>query len=160
MASFGLTLSGLGLSGNPPSSPTDSISSPTGTVPTSALILECSVAKTINEIILLNDNLTGCLPPEIGFLNKLTVFDVSFNHLQGPLPSTVGHMRSLEQLDVAHNSLTGLIPATVCQLPRLHNKWVPIFLLLQPTMSNNIFFFLVIQNQASQLSAPGTYHHH
>ncbi|KAB1223675.1 Leucine-rich repeat extensin-like protein 2 [Morella rubra] len=62
--------------------------------------------KTLNEIILLNDNLTGCLPPEISLLRNLTVFDVSFNHLQGSLPSTIGNMESLEQLDVGHNSFT------------------------------------------------------
>lgn len=77
--------------------------------------------KTLNEIILMNDNLTGCLPVEIGKLGKVTVFDVSFNGLQGPLPDAVGQMKSLEQLDVAHNRLTGVIPASVCQLPKLQN---------------------------------------
>uniref|UniRef100_A0A3Q7INM8 Cell wall hydroxyproline-rich glycoprotein n=1 Tax=Solanum lycopersicum TaxID=4081 RepID=A0A3Q7INM8_SOLLC len=79
------------------------------------------MGKTLNELILMNDNLTGCLPMEIGLLNKLTVFDVSFNKIQGSLPSTVSKMRSVEELNVAHNKLTGVIPASICQLPRLQN---------------------------------------
>ncbi|KAG6741155.1 hypothetical protein POTOM_056644 [Populus tomentosa] len=54
------------------------------------------MGKTLNEIILMNDNLTGCLPPKIGMLKKVTVFDISFNHLQGALPSSIGNMKSVE----------------------------------------------------------------
>ncbi|XP_063938016.1 leucine-rich repeat extensin-like protein 6 [Daucus carota subsp. sativus] len=35
--------------------------------------------KTLNELIISNSNLVGCLPPEIGSLTSLTVFDVSNN---------------------------------------------------------------------------------
>ncbi|KAF8401737.1 hypothetical protein HHK36_012683 [Tetracentron sinense] len=86
--------------------------------------LPSSLAKmggTLNEIILMNTGLTGCLPPEIGLLKNLTVFDVSFNKLVGPLPETMGKMKSLEQLNVAHNKLSGYIPASICSLPNLDN---------------------------------------
>ncbi|KAI4370430.1 hypothetical protein MLD38_018784 [Melastoma candidum] len=58
-------------------------------------------AKTLNELILLNDNLTGC--GQIGLLDQLTIFDTSFNNISGPLPTSIGRLKSLEQLDVAHN---------------------------------------------------------
>ncbi|KAL0388556.1 UNVERIFIED_CONTAM: hypothetical protein Sradi_2737400 [Sesamum radiatum] len=79
------------------------------------------MAKTLNEIILSNAGLSGCLPEEIGSLTKLTVFDVSFNSLVGSLPKSMGNMKSLEQLNVAHNKLSGAIPDSICSLPRLEN---------------------------------------
>ncbi|KAI3925839.1 hypothetical protein MKX01_034057 [Papaver californicum] len=79
------------------------------------------MANTLNEIILLNDNLTGCIPPEVGLLKEVTVFDVSFNNLQGSLPASISQMKSVEHRDVAHNKLTGFIPASICTLPRLEN---------------------------------------
>ncbi|CAL9173210.1 unnamed protein product [Musa hybrid cultivar] len=79
-----------------------------------------NMSRTLNEIILMNNGLSSCFPPEIGLLRSLTVLDVSFNRLVGPLPN-VGGMVSLEQLDVAHNLLSGGIPASICGLPRLKN---------------------------------------
>lgn len=55
------------------------------------------MAKTLNELILLNDNLTGCMTPQIRLLN------------QGPLPVEVSRMRSLEQLNVRMWSATALL---------------------------------------------------
>ncbi|GAB4843340.1 hypothetical protein Ancab_013306 [Ancistrocladus abbreviatus] len=79
------------------------------------------MAGTLAEINLLNLGLSGCLPPEIGKLTMLTVFDVSFNDLSGTLPKEIGSMKSLEQLDVAHNELRGDIPESICRLPNLIN---------------------------------------
>ncbi|KAL2324431.1 hypothetical protein Fmac_023489 [Flemingia macrophylla] len=76
---------------------------------------------TLNEIIITNSGLTGCLPAEIGELEKVTVFDVSFNKLVGEMPESLGRMKSLEQLNVAHNMLSGAVPESVCMLPRLEN---------------------------------------
>ncbi|KAI5649218.1 hypothetical protein M9H77_35223 [Catharanthus roseus] len=79
------------------------------------------MAETLNEIILMNVNLGGCLPNELGLLNRVTVFDVSSNNLVGKLPESMGNMKSLEQLNVANNKLSGEIPASICSLPRLEN---------------------------------------
>ncbi|URD93699.1 Retrotransposon protein [Musa troglodytarum] len=59
-----------------------------------------NMSRTLNEIILMNNGLNSCFPPEIDLLRSLTVLDVSFNRLVGPLPN-VDEMLSLEQLDVA-----------------------------------------------------------
>ncbi|KAK7391072.1 hypothetical protein VNO78_19410 [Psophocarpus tetragonolobus] len=86
--------------------------------------LPSSLAKmkgTLNEIIITNSGLTGCLPSEIGDLDKVTVFDVSFNKLVGELPESLGRMKKLEQLNVAHNMLSGTVPESICMLPRLEN---------------------------------------
>nr|XP_043635108.1 leucine-rich repeat extensin-like protein 6 [Erigeron canadensis] len=87
------------------------------------------MSETLNEIILMNVGLSGCLTPDIGALKKLTVFDVSYNSLEGMLPESIGEMKSLEQLNVAHNKFSGDIPSSICSLPRLENF----------TYSNNYF---------------------
>lgn len=76
---------------------------------------------TLNEILIVNSGLKGCLPESIGKLDKLTVFDVSDNELVGELPESIAGMKKVEQLNVAHNKLSGDIPASVCSLPRLQN---------------------------------------
>ncbi|XLR65055.1 hypothetical protein S83_015727 [Arachis hypogaea] len=81
-----------------------------------------SVAKmkdTLNEIIISNTGLTGPLPQEIGYLDKVTVFDVSFNRLEGELPGTMQGMKSLEQLVLKHNNFSGVVPTSICMLPKL-----------------------------------------
>ncbi|CAI9273578.1 unnamed protein product [Lactuca saligna] len=80
-----------------------------------------NMGGTLDEIILMNVGLSGCLTPDIGSLKKLTVFDVSYNSLVGMLPESIGEMKSLEQLNVAHNKFSGEIPSSICSLPRLEN---------------------------------------
>ncbi|KAL5699442.1 glycerate 3-kinase [Ranunculus cassubicifolius] len=79
------------------------------------------MSETLNEIILMDNGLRSCFPPEIGMLKNLTVFDISFNQLMEPLSDTIGGMMSLEQLNVVHNMLSGSIPASICMLPNLQN---------------------------------------
>lgn len=79
------------------------------------------MAGNLTQIILVNMGLTGCLKSDIGLLNQVKVFDVSFNNLVGSLPDSMGEMKSLEQLNVAHNNLSGEVPESICSLPRLEN---------------------------------------
>jgi len=88
-----------------------------GCIPPSLAIM----AETLDEIVLSNMALTGCLRQDIGLLRGLTVLDVSFNNLVGPLPESVGAMRNLEQLNVAHNKFSGQVPSSICSLPKLEN---------------------------------------
>ncbi|KAL5542007.1 hypothetical protein UlMin_009717 [Ulmus minor] len=88
-----------------------------------------NLKDTLEELIITNSGLKGCLPSEIGLLNKLTVFDVSQNQLVGSLPASIASMTSLEQLNVANNKLSGVIPENICRLPKLENF----------TFSNNFF---------------------
>jgi hypothetical protein len=79
------------------------------------------MGNTLHEIIIMDSGLSGCLQREIGNLNQLTVFDVSFNSLVGELPESMGKMKQLEQLNVAHNKFSGVIPESICSLPNLEN---------------------------------------
>uniref|UniRef100_A0A6N2MV25 Leucine-rich repeat-containing N-terminal plant-type domain-containing protein n=1 Tax=Salix viminalis TaxID=40686 RepID=A0A6N2MV25_SALVM len=80
-----------------------------------------AMAETLDEIVLSNMALTGCLRQDIGLLRGLTVLDVSSNNLAGPLPESIGAMKSLEQLNVAHNKFSGKVPSSICSLPKLEN---------------------------------------
>lgn len=77
--------------------------------------------KTLLEILLLNNALSGCLPCEIGLLNKATVFDASHNLLTGPIPQSFGCMGRMEVLKLGNNMLYGPVPEAVCMLPNLGN---------------------------------------
>jgi hypothetical protein len=91
-----------------------------------------SIAKALSfltEVLFLNNQLTGCLPYEIGFLKKAIVFDASNNQLTGPLPFSLGCLDKAEQLNFAGNLLYGTVPEVVCGLENLVNF----------SLSNNYF---------------------
>ncbi|CAM8937726.1 unnamed protein product [Rhodiola kirilowii] len=78
-------------------------------------------AKTLKEVLFLNNQLSGCLPYQIGLLNKATIFDVSFNQLRGPVPWSFGCLAKMEILVLARNQFSGRIPDSLCTLPNLRN---------------------------------------
>lgn len=80
-----------------------------------------SAKDTLLEVLFLNNQLTGCLPYEIGFLQKTTVFDVGFNQLMGPIPHSFQCLKEMELLNLAHNHFAGVVPEAVCSLPNLKN---------------------------------------
>ncbi|KAJ3679510.1 hypothetical protein LUZ60_017521 [Juncus effusus] len=73
-------------------------------------------AYNLLEVLFLNNKLSGCLPPEVGNLEKLVVFDAGFNMITGPIPLSFGCLKNIEQLNLAHNSLYGKIPEELCKL--------------------------------------------
>ncbi|MQM10080.1 hypothetical protein Taro_042968 [Colocasia esculenta] len=80
-----------------------------------------NTSDTLIEVLFLNNRLSGCLPYEIGFLGKATVFDVGYNLLTGPIPLSFGCLGNVEQLNLAGNLLYGHVPDVVCQLGNLAN---------------------------------------
>ncbi|CAI0385472.1 unnamed protein product [Linum tenue] len=78
-------------------------------------------ADTLEELLLVNSSLQGCLPPEVGYLYKLRLLDVSRNGLVGPVPYSLAGLAHLEVLNLGHNLMTGIVPGGVCVLPRLDN---------------------------------------
>ncbi|KAK6136891.1 hypothetical protein DH2020_029377 [Rehmannia glutinosa] len=78
-------------------------------------------AQTLIEVLLLNNQLSGCLPCEIGLLEKATLFDASRNFLTGPIPKSFACLGRMEILNLADNQLYGPVPVPVCKLPNLRN---------------------------------------
>ncbi|KAJ3671077.1 hypothetical protein LUZ60_008503 [Juncus effusus] len=80
-----------------------------------------NMSRTLRQIILKNNGLDSCIPPELGLLKNLTVLDISNNNLKGPLSDVFSGLEKIEQLNVAHNSLQGNITESICHLPHLKN---------------------------------------
>ncbi|KAL4588693.1 hypothetical protein LXL04_001588 [Taraxacum kok-saghyz] len=78
-------------------------------------------ANTLQEVLFLNNKLSGCMPYELGLLKKSTVLDVGFNNLTGPIPHSFQCLRKMELLNLARNRFYNEIPEAVCSLPGLTN---------------------------------------
>ncbi|KDP41694.1 hypothetical protein JCGZ_16101 [Jatropha curcas] len=77
--------------------------------------------NTLTEALFLGNRLTGCLPFEIGYLQKATVLDFGTNLLTGPIPQSFGCLAKLQILNLAHNMFYGPIPEVLCRLPNAFN---------------------------------------
>ena len=88
--------------------------------------------SSLTEVLLLNNELTGCLPYEIGFLKEAIVFDIGNNQLTGPLPFSLACLEKVEQLNFAGNLLYGMVPEVVCELESLANF----------SLSDNYFMYI------------------
>ncbi|CAN6252335.1 unnamed protein product [Urochloa humidicola] len=84
----------------------------TGSIPSSIEHLQDSLF----EVLLLNNQLSGCLPHELGMLHKATVIDAGKNQLTGPIPSSFSCLSSVEQLNLDENRLYGQVPNSLCKL--------------------------------------------
>lgn len=76
-------------------------------------------SDTLLEILLLGNNLSGCLPYEIGLLRKTTLFDASKNAITGPIPHSFGCLKSINYLNFASNKLYGTVPESLCKIKTL-----------------------------------------
>lgn len=81
-----------------------------------------NAAKTLTEVLFLQNKFEGCLPYEIGYLKKATVFDVSENLLTGPIPASFGCLEKIQFLNLARNKFYGTVPESVCVLPGIRNN--------------------------------------
>ena len=72
------------------------------------------------EIILVGNNLTGMIPPELGQAAGLRNLWLAANQLSGSIPHELGQLTELETLILSHNLLTGSIPPELGQLPKLN----------------------------------------
>lgn len=81
-----------------------------------------NASNTLTEVLFLNNRFEGCLPYEIGYLKKATVFDVSGNLLTGPIPYSFACLEKIQFLNLAHNKFYGAVPESVCVLPGIRNN--------------------------------------
>ncbi|XP_010522021.1 PREDICTED: probable LRR receptor-like serine/threonine-protein kinase At1g06840 isoform X2 [Tarenaya hassleriana] len=73
----------------------------------------------VQELQLLNMNLSGSLSPELGRLSRLRILDFMWNTLSGNIPKEIGNITSLELLLLNGNQLTGPLPDELGYLPKL-----------------------------------------
>jgi len=80
----------------------------------------------LSLIYLLNNQLTGSIPPEIGNLTNLIILSLNSNQLTGSIPPEIGNLTNLEGLWLQSNQFTGEIPESICELTNLN--WSPDFI--------------------------------
>ncbi|KAI7750729.1 hypothetical protein M8C21_013031 [Ambrosia artemisiifolia] len=73
----------------------------------------------VQEIQLLNMNLSGRLAPELGQFPHLKILDFMWNNLTGSIPKEIGNISSLVLLLLNGNRLTGSLPVELGYLTNL-----------------------------------------
>ena len=73
----------------------------------------------VTRLLLLDNDLTGPIPPELGNLPNLVVLSLGDNDLTGPIPPELGNLANLETLELSSNDLTGEIPPELGNLSNL-----------------------------------------
>lgn len=83
--------------------------------------VSCNANGHVTAIRLANMGLSGTLPPDLGFLSRLTALNVSHNSIGGQIPADL-RFAPLELLDVAENLITGFVPTLLCQKPGVNGN--------------------------------------
>jgi hypothetical protein len=72
--------------------------------------------KSMVELDLGLNSLSGSMPSEIGLLTTIQRIDLHNNQLVSTIPASLGALTSLTYLDLSNNGLTGRLPLTLCNL--------------------------------------------
>ena len=73
----------------------------------------------VTELSLLQNQLSGKIPPELGKLSNLTELFLSANELSGKIPPELGKLSNLTELFLHGNQLSGKIPPELGKLANL-----------------------------------------
>ena len=74
---------------------------------------------TLQTLYLPNNQLSGAIPPEIGNLTALTNLDLRNNQLSSAIPPEIGNLTALKYLRLDNNQLSGAIPSEIGNLTAL-----------------------------------------
>jgi len=78
----------------------------------------------VTYIFLVNNNLYGALPDEIGNLDDLIELNLGSNQLNGNLPASIGELINLQFLILKNNQLSGTIPYQIGNIPNVNFKYI------------------------------------
>ncbi|KAI9118059.1 hypothetical protein K1719_010391 [Acacia pycnantha] len=78
----------------------------------------------VQELRLLNLNLSGTLAPEIGNLSYMEILDFMWNNIGGSIPKEIGNIKSLKLLLLNGNNLIGWLPEELGYLPNLNRMQI------------------------------------
>ncbi|KAL2330502.1 hypothetical protein Fmac_018083 [Flemingia macrophylla] len=78
----------------------------------------------VQELYLMNMNLSGSLAPQLGQLSQLKILSFLWNNLTGTIPKEIGNIASLELLLLSGNKLSGSLPDELGKLSNLNRLQV------------------------------------
>lgn len=90
-----------------------------GTLP-----FELGNLSNLDWLQLYGNQLTGSIPSEIGSLNNLTLLDLGINQLSGSIPKELSNLNNLQDLLLDDNQLNGTIPSELGVLNNLLTFWI------------------------------------
>ena len=73
---------------------------------------------------MVNCDLTGTIPNQIGRVGSLRVMSLGLNRINGTLPDELSRLHELTALDLSCNQLSGMIPEGVSKLRKI-GTWKP-----------------------------------
>ena len=73
----------------------------------------------VARLELVDNQLSGTIPVEIGNLTSLKILDITRNQLSGTIPVEIGNLTSLSYLSLSGNQLSGTIPVEIGNLTSL-----------------------------------------
>ena len=74
----------------------------------------------VQNLELLNNDLSGTIPTELGNLGSLLILNLGENQLSGPIPTELGKLANLQTLYLHKNKLSGTIPTQLGNLQTLN----------------------------------------
>lgn len=84
-----------------------------------------NAAGRVVAIDLMNNNLQGSIPDELGSLSALEYLYMAANQLSGLIPTALGNLLSLKTLDLSYNpNISGSIPSSLGNLSNLEFLWL------------------------------------
>ena len=86
---------------------------------TGAIPAELGDLTKLELLALINNRLTGSIPAELGYLTNVEVLALIDNRLTGSIPAELGYLTNVEFLGLGGNQLTGEIPAELGNLTNL-----------------------------------------
>jgi len=72
--------------------------------------VSCDANGRVDQVILFNNNLTGNLTQNIGYLGEVVSFNLSNNSISGSLPTEIGDLSKVQNLNLRNNNFSGDIP--------------------------------------------------
>ncbi|KAK2632109.1 hypothetical protein EUGRSUZ_L01986 [Eucalyptus grandis] len=111
-----------------------------------------SSCSNLEFLDLINNQLVGKIPDEIGSLSMLHTLGLAINSLAGSIPHSIGNLSQLYTLSLMTNGLQGEIPKTLSKLHglrfvQLMNNQLTGEIPLAIFNMSNIFYFCVSNNQ-------------
>ncbi len=76
-------------------------------------------ADRVDRVELVQNNLVGNIPAQIGDLDSLTFLSLGINSLSDTIPGTIGNLKNLTELQLHVNKLSGTIPPAIGNLTNL-----------------------------------------